>query len=197
MFLGVVPKTKVWLEFDGESLLGKGGAELLENIDRTGSLAQAARNLNISYRYAWGYLKKIEKRIGRPVVETFKGGMDGGGGMKLTPVGKYLLRRYNRFESFIGHALENSELWEACGFSIPDKNRLNGEIVKVEMDDATALVQIELKKPFTLKSIITTNSTEDLEIEKGSRVEVFIKSTEVMVDKQEQVTFNDEGGNQS
>ncbi|MBS7281052.1 MAG: LysR family transcriptional regulator [Candidatus Freyarchaeota archaeon] len=194
--MGVVPKTKIWLELDGESLLGKGGAELLENIDRTGSLTQAARNLNISYRYAWGYLKKIEKRIGKPVVETFKGGTEGGGGMKLTPVGKYLLRKYNRFESFIGHALENSELWEACGFSIPDKNRLSGKIVKVEMDDVAAFIQIELKKPFTLTSIITTNSIEDLEIEKGSKVEVFIKSTEVMVDKPEQITFNDEGGNQ-
>jgi molybdopterin-binding protein len=138
-------------------------------------------------------IKKIEKRIGRPVVETFKGGTEGGGGMKLTPMGKYLLRKYNRFESFVRHALENSELWEACGFSIPDKNRLSGKIVKVEMDDATAYVQIELKKPFTLTSIITTNSTEDLEIEKGSMVEVFIKSTEVMVDKQEQATFNDKG----
>ncbi len=192
----MVPKTKIWLELDGKSLLGKGGAELLENIDREGSLTQAAKNLNISYRYAWGYLKKIENRIGRPVVETFKGGTEGGGGMKLTPMGKYLLRKYNRFESFVRHALENSELWEACGFSIPDKNRLSGKIVKVEMDDATAFVQIELKKPFTLTSIITTNSTEDLEIEKGSMVEVFIKSTEVMVDKQEQATFNDKGGNQ-
>lgn len=187
MLLNVIPKAKIWLEFKGESLLGRGGANLLESIEKGGSLTKAAENLNISYRYAWGYLKKIEKRVGQPVVETFKGGADGGGGMKLTPLGRLLLRRYNRFESFIEHALENSELWEACGFSIPDKNQLGGEIVNVEIGDNAAFVQIELKKPLTLTSVITSKSVQDLEIYKGSQVKIFIKSTEVMVDKPEQV----------
>jgi len=187
MLLDVMPKAKIWLEFEGESLLGRGGAKLLESIEKEGSLTKAAKNLNISYRYAWGYLKKIEKRIGEPIVETFKGGRDGGGGMRLTPLGKYLLRKYKRFESFIEHALENSELWEACGFSIPDKNRLSGEIVNVETGDSAAFVQIELKKPFTLTSVITTKSVRELEINEGSQVKIFIKSTEVMVDKPEQL----------
>jgi len=185
--LDVVPKTKIWLEFEGESLLGKGGAMLLEAIEREGSLTKAAKSLNISYRYAWGYLRKIEKRLGKSVVETFKGGRDGGGGMRLTPLGRYLLRKYNRFENFVGQALENSELWEACGFSIPDKNRLDGRIVNVEKGDVAAFVQIELKKPFTLTSIITAKSAKELEIGKGSRVKVFIKSTEIMVDKPEEI----------
>jgi molybdate transport system regulatory protein len=180
-------KTKIWLELEGESLLGKGGANLLESIEKEGSLTKAAKNLNLSYRYAWGYLQKIEKRIGEPIVEPFKGGRDGGGGMRLTPLGKYLLRKYKRFESFIEHAMENSELWEACGFSIPDKNRLSGEIVNVETGDNAAFVQIELKKPFTITSIITTKSTQDLEISEGSEVKIFIKSTEVMIDKPEQI----------
>ncbi|MFB0559713.1 MAG: TOBE domain-containing protein [Candidatus Lokiarchaeia archaeon] len=187
MLLEVVPKTKIWLEFGGESLLGRGGARLLESIDREGSLTKAVKNLKISYRYAWGYLKKIEKRLGGPIVETFKGGRDGGGGMRLTPLGKYLLRKYNRFENFVAQALENSELWEACGFSIPDKNRLSGQIVNVEIGDVAALVQIELKKHFTLTSIITTRSAQDLKIDKGSPVKVFIKSTEIMVDKPEKI----------
>lgn len=187
MLLEVVPKTKIWLEFEGESLLGRGGARLLESIDREGSLTKAVKNLKISYRYAWGYLKKIEKRLGGPIVETFKGGRDGGGGMRLTPLGKYLLRKYNRFENFVAQALENSELWEACGFSIPDKNRLSGQIVNVEIGDVAALVQIELKKHFTLTSIITTRSAQDLKIDKGSPVKVFIKSTEIMVDKPEKI----------
>ncbi len=187
MSLEVVPKTKIWLEFEGESLLGRGGARLLENIEREGSLTKAVKNLKISYRYAWGYLKKIEKRLGGPIVETFKGGRDGGGGMRLTPLGKYLLRRYNRFENFIAQALENSELWEACGFSIPDKNRLSGQIVNLEIGDVAAFVQIELKKSFTLTSIITTRSAKELKIDKGSPVKIFIKSTEIMVDKPENI----------
>lgn len=187
MLLEVMIKTKIWLELEGESLLGKGGAELLEKIEKEGFLTKAAKNLNLSYRYAWGYLKKIEKRIGKPIVEPFKGGREGGGGMKLTPMGKYLLKKYKRFESFIEHAMENSELWEACGFSIPDKNRLSGEIVNVEVGDNAAFVQVELKKPFTITSMITTKSTKELEINKGSEVKIFIKSTEVMIDKPEQI----------
>lgn len=185
--MNLMPKAKIWLEFEGESLLGRGGAKLLESIEKEGSLTKAAKKLNISYRYAWGYLKKIEKKIGGPIVETFKGGADGGGGMKLTPLGKYLFRKYKRFESFIEHALKNSELWEACGFSIPDKNRLSGEIIDLKIGDSAAFVQIEIKKPFTVTSVITAKSVKELEINEGSQVKVFIKSTEVMVDKKEQI----------
>ena len=48
----------------------------------------------MSYRYVWNYIQKIEKAIGEPIVETYKGGKTGGGGAQLTDLGKNLLAEY-------------------------------------------------------------------------------------------------------
>jgi len=89
-------KSKVWLEVNGLPVFGDGKAEMLEQIARTGSLSAAARSLGISYRRLWGRLVAMERRLGFRVVERCAGGR-GGGGAKLTPAGKKLLDRYQRF----------------------------------------------------------------------------------------------------
>ncbi|MFX1313339.1 MAG: winged helix-turn-helix domain-containing protein, partial [Promethearchaeota archaeon] len=52
---------KFWLKFENKSILGAGWAKLLENIKKNedGSLTQAAKECNYSYKYAWNILKRI------------------------------------------------------------------------------------------------------------------------------------------
>ena len=90
---------KFWLEFEGKSILGSGWAELLKNIEKNkeGSLTQAAKECNYSYKYAWNILKRIEKRTGHPVVITGKGGRGGGGWVRLNNWGKFLLDIYKEY----------------------------------------------------------------------------------------------------
>jgi molybdate transport system regulatory protein len=93
---------KFWLEFEGEernSILGSGWANLLETIDRSGeskpkSLTTAAKECGYSYKYAWNILNNIKKRTGKTPVKTKKGGIGGGGWVKLNDWGKYLLKTY-------------------------------------------------------------------------------------------------------
>ena len=94
---------KFWLEFENKSILGSGWANLLNNIDKHegGSLTQAAKECNYSYKYAWNILKRIEKRTGISPVETGKGGRGGGGWVKLNEFGKYLLKSYSDLQSEI------------------------------------------------------------------------------------------------
>jgi len=89
---------KIWIEHEGKPLIGKGGAEILEGIAKENSISKAAETLGMSYRYVWNYLQKIEKTIGEPIVETYKGGKSGGGGAKLTETGKNLLVEYTHLE---------------------------------------------------------------------------------------------------
>ena len=72
-------KTKFWIENRGEVVLGGGKTALLLAIDRLGSIQQAADEFEMSYRHAWGVIKKIEQRAGFKMVETKLGGKDGGG----------------------------------------------------------------------------------------------------------------------
>ncbi|PVX27520.1 MAG: molybdenum-pterin-binding protein, partial [Candidatus Bathyarchaeum sp.] len=61
---------KIWLEYKGVPLLGKGGAEILNTINELESISKAAEKAEMSYRYVWNYLAKLEKRLGEPVVKT-------------------------------------------------------------------------------------------------------------------------------
>lgn len=84
-------KMKLWLENNGEMAFGAGSALLLREIANTGSLAGAARVLNMSYRAAWGRLKKVESRLGFDLVGK-KGGNKSG--YHLTEEGEKLLVAY-------------------------------------------------------------------------------------------------------
>ena len=82
---------------DGRPLLGEGRAELLELVDETGSLSEAAKGMGMSYRYAWGMVRRASEAAGGPVVESTRGGSSGGRST-LTPLGKELLDTFRRVE---------------------------------------------------------------------------------------------------
>jgi molybdate transport system regulatory protein len=134
------PSFKIWLERKGKPILGKGGAEILERLEREESISKAAERLGMSYRYVWNYLQKIEKAIGEPVMDTFRGGRSGGGGARLTELGKSLLVEYRRIEGYLNEVLADVEYWEAVGLKISARNRLKGKVVNVEKEAVTAKV---------------------------------------------------------
>lgn len=85
-------KAKFWIENKGEVVLGGGKTVLLLVVDRLGSLQQAADKFGMSYRHAWGVIKKIEQRAGFKLVDTKLGGKDGGG-TQLTPKAKEFIKK--------------------------------------------------------------------------------------------------------
>lgn len=85
---------------DGRPILGEGRTELLELIDETGSLSRAARSMGMSYRYAWGMVRRISDAAGGPVVESARGGSSGGA-TSLTPLGRELVATFRRVEDAI------------------------------------------------------------------------------------------------
>src|SRR5260370_42488203 len=68
------PRVKVWVEIDGHYAFGFGICEILQAVERAGSIKQAAADLGKSYRYVWGRVKKAEKVLGSLLVETQVGG---------------------------------------------------------------------------------------------------------------------------
>lgn len=89
------PGCKVWLE-KGETNFGDGLYYLLLNVKYYGSISQAAKSMGMSYRAAWGKIKKAEKSWGFLLVETQVGG-DLGGGAILTPEGDKLVKCFGEF----------------------------------------------------------------------------------------------------
>lgn len=86
---------KLWLEED-ERLFGDGPCQILELVDRLGSLRQAAAEINMSYSQAWKLIKKLEKRLGFKLLDKKVGGSSGGGS-ELTVKGRFLTESFSEF----------------------------------------------------------------------------------------------------
>jgi molybdate transport system regulatory protein len=81
------------IDFTETCSLGPGKIDLLESIQRTGSLRQAAQALGMSYRRAWLLLDGLNRSFSEPAATASIGGQ-GGGGVTLTPFGLEIIRCY-------------------------------------------------------------------------------------------------------
>ena len=83
------------VDFTDACSLGPGKIDLLESIQRTGSLRQAAQALGMSYRRAWLLLDGLNRSFSEPASTASIGGQ-GGGGVTLTPFGLEIIRCLSR-----------------------------------------------------------------------------------------------------
>ena len=105
------------VHFDRETTLGPGKIDLLEQIERTGSLSKAARAMDMSYRRGWVLLNALNYQL-RPTRGGHRqGGTQWRGRDLRTPFGRELIKVYRRFDT---------QLQEAGGSS-PSADRAAGE----------------------------------------------------------------------
>ncbi len=98
-----LPRLRIRIVFGEAEMMGPGKADLLERIDRTGSLAAAGREMGMSYKRAWELVGTLNAMFRTPVVASTRGG-PGGGGAVLTETGREVLRLYRAFEAEAGRA---------------------------------------------------------------------------------------------
>ncbi len=92
---------KIWFSNEAnEGIMGDGKWQILKAINEAGSLTKACENMGITYRRTWNDLKKIEKTFGFQLLESTRGGADGGG-MKLTPEGERLVMAFDNFHKSV------------------------------------------------------------------------------------------------
>ena len=85
------------VDFDAQTAIGPGKIALLEKMRDSGSLSQAARELDMSYRRAWQLLASLNQIFREPLVLTSTGG-SGGGGTTLTELGEAVVAAYRSLE---------------------------------------------------------------------------------------------------
>ena len=100
-------KWKIWIEKDGKHVMGKGGYEILKAIKDCGSILKASKELGMSYKFIWDYLRRMEKVLGEKVVISERGGSKGGKTV-LTPLGEELINTFESFEKMIRSMLQGS-----------------------------------------------------------------------------------------
>jgi molybdate transport system regulatory protein len=99
---------RLWFETDGEYIFGPGACAILTAVHEEGTLTRGAEKLGMSYRYAWGVIKKIERKLGTRLIETYKGGKIGGGGATVTEQGLKLIQVYTDLREAIESVLRKT-----------------------------------------------------------------------------------------
>lgn len=90
----------LWLESDEGLIFGFGRAQLLEKIEEYGSLKKAAESMGISYRAAWGKIRKSEALLGVRLIVRSGSKKEG---CRLTPYGKALKDQFIRWVDEVEH----------------------------------------------------------------------------------------------
>jgi molybdate transport system regulatory protein len=87
-------RTSQWIVDENDNIvIGHGRAEILKNIEQTGSINQAAKAMKMSYKAAWSKIKATEKHLDTRIVHT-----DRKEGSRLSKEGKELLEKYRHLK---------------------------------------------------------------------------------------------------
>ncbi|MHB1183540.1 MAG: winged helix-turn-helix domain-containing protein [Desulfobulbia bacterium] len=117
---GLKWRGRLWLEGEEGTFLGFGRVVLLERIREYGSLAQAARSMEMSYKHAWDLLDSMNRQAGCKLVETSRGGKSGGGA-RLTPAGERAIMVFREYHARFQAVLE--EMTEKLGGALDEEKR--------------------------------------------------------------------------
>ena len=164
--------------------------DILKRIGEVGSISEAARSANVSYKAAWQALETLSNLAGAPLVEKAVGG-SGGGGARLTQAGTQLLEAaqllsharagvLSTLEQRAGNALSLSGL-VGLGLRTSMRNQLPCTIQSITQTASTARVQLVLANGAALVSKITIESAELLGLQPGMSALALCKATAVTV----------------
>ncbi len=99
---------KLWLSsMSGEGIISEEVYAVLMGIREKGSLKAAAADCGMSYRKAWGDLKRAEELLGYDLTRKTRGGKDGGQSV-LTPAANKLLEAYEALHQKLDDAVEEA-----------------------------------------------------------------------------------------
>ena len=112
----ISPRIKLWFELDGRRVFCAGVCQILQAVEETGSIKEAAASIGRSYRFVWGRLKEAEATLGQQLVETRVGG-ELAQRSGLTDAGRRLIKNYQliRQKLFAVADAEFAKLFNANG----------------------------------------------------------------------------------
>jgi len=182
---------RFWLTKEGQSFLGAGRIELLERIDKTGSINAAAKEMKMSYKAAWERINGMNALADQPLIERLTGGK-GGGGTKLTPYAHELIATFHRFDElhrqFIDRFSEAGDDPERLArilsrtfLTTSARNQLPATLVKIEERGLNGLLTLSLTGSHTIQSIITLKSIRNMGLTIGCDLYAIIKSSDVSI----------------
>jgi molybdate transport system regulatory protein len=195
---------RFWLTKEGQSFLGAGRIELLEQIDQTGSINAAAKEMKMSYKAAWERINGMNALADKPLIERLTGGR-GGGGTKLTSYARELIATFHRFNElhrqFIDRFSEAgndperlARILSRTFLTTSARNQLPAILTSIETNGLHSILILSLNSSDTLLSTITTKSVENMGLSLGCDAYAIIKSSDIKISTEPSINENSLSG---
>lgn len=179
------------VERGGDTFLGRERVRLLEQIAEHGSIAAAAKALNISYRSAWSRVNTLNNLADEPVVACTPGGRQGGGaaltehGHRMVRLFRLLDGEYQRFLGALNVNVDDFDRFEQLlgrrSVRTSARNQFQARVIAVECGTVNAEITLALNASDQLVARLTRESLADLAIAEGVEVYALIKASSVML----------------
>jgi molybdate transport system regulatory protein len=175
----------------GRKFLGGERIELLEAIDRAGSISQAAKRVHLSYKAAWDAVEAMNNLAQQPLLIRTTGG-EHGGGSRLTAYGREIVQLYRLLESGQRRLLSRmqtkvhdfdalNQLLKAIAMKTSARNQYRGQVKSVRKGAVNADVMLDLGDGLEIFANITNEAVEDLDLHPGREAVALIKASFVLL----------------
>lgn len=182
---------RFWLTKEGQSFLGAGRIELLERIDKTGSINAAAKEMKMSYKAAWERINGMNALADQPLIERLTGGK-GGGGTKLTPYARELIATFHRFNELHRQFMDRfseagddpqrlARILSRTFLTTSARNQLPATLLSIEERGLNGILTLSLNGSHKIRSVITLKSIKNMGLSIGCDLYAIIKSSDVSI----------------
>lgn len=176
------------------AFLGGTRIRLLEAIDQSGSISQAAKAVPLSYKAAWDAVDAMNNLAEQPLVERSVGGKHGGG-TTLTPYGRKLVAMYRAVEAEYQGALDrlSGRLGDADAADVRQfqsmlrrmalktsaRNQFVGKISGLRESGVSIEVTVRIDERNEITATVTNESAENLGLRLGMEITALVKASAV------------------
>ncbi len=182
---------RFWLTKENQSFLGAGRVELLHQIQRTGSINAAAKEMKMSYKAAWARINSMNSLADQPLIQKKIGG-SGGGGTTLTPYAHELIKTYERLHElhrqFIDRFAEAgsdpqrlARILSRTFLTTSARNQIPTKISAIVQNGLHTHIEMPLSNENSLTCSITTKSAQNMGLTLGSEIYAIIKSSDISI----------------
>lgn len=182
--------------------LGDTRVRLLEEVERLGSINQAARAVPLSYKAAWDAIDTLNNLAPHPLVTRATGGRQGGG-TRLTDYGRRVVAMFRALEEEYQAALDRvagcldqdgpadvaqfRQLLHRMAVKTSARNQFSGVVTGLRDGHVDFEVRLALDRATEIVAVITKASAENLGLAIGREACAFVKSSSVLISTDRQL----------
>ncbi len=174
--------------------------KILDTLQKTHSLTETAKALNLSYKTVWNYTTNINSAFKRKLIETKTGGK-GKESATITQFGLEILNTLNNLGKSLtqlsGYVEEETEemvrkLLKRQLVRTSARNQIPVKVIKISRGKIYALIESETEAGDTIFASITLDSLKTLKIKTGAEVFFLIKASSILIGKERTIAFSSE-----